>query len=82
MDTAKIFNNGRSQAVRLPKKYRFDGTEVFIKKVPGGVLLLQKSSSVWDTWEKNLNKYPEPFMEERNQPKQPQDREDLDGLFN
>ncbi|MBW1659336.1 MAG: AbrB/MazE/SpoVT family DNA-binding domain-containing protein [Deltaproteobacteria bacterium] len=81
MDTAKIFNNGRSQAVRLPKKYRFDGQEVFIKKVPGGVVLLQKNSSIWDTWEENLNKYQEPFMEDRNQPKSSQEREDLDGLF-
>ena len=33
MDTAKIFVNGRSQAVRLPKEYRFDESDVFIKKI-------------------------------------------------
>ena len=81
MDVAKIFRNGRSQAIRLPKKYRFDGKEVFIKKVPGGVLLLQKDSSIWDKWEKNLNGYQEPFMENRNQPALPQKREGLDEIF-
>ena len=33
METAKIFMNGRSQAIRLPKKYRFKGSKVYIKKV-------------------------------------------------
>ncbi|MGR6982195.1 antitoxin [Testudinibacter sp. P27/CKL/0425] len=40
METAKIFTSGRSQAVRLPKKYRFDSTEVAIKQFANGVLLL------------------------------------------
>ena len=38
METAKLFINGRSQAVRLPKAFRFDGNEVYIKKISGGVL--------------------------------------------
>ena len=37
MDTAKIFQTGRSQAVRLPKEYRFNGKEVVIKRVGDGV---------------------------------------------
>jgi antitoxin VapB len=36
---AKLFTNGRSQAVRLPKEFRFEGTEVRVSAVPGGVLL-------------------------------------------
>jgi antitoxin VapB len=40
METAKLFTNGRSQAVRLPKAFRFEGSEVYIKKVDGGVLLI------------------------------------------
>ena len=80
METAKIFSNGRSQAVRLPKAFRFDGNEVYIKKVSGGVLLIQKDSTVWDIWEKNLMKYDEPVMVERNQP-EPQERAGLDELF-
>ena len=39
MDTAKIFKTGRSQAVRLPKRYRFDGSEVLIRKVGNNVIL-------------------------------------------
>lgn len=81
MDTAKIFINGQSQAVRLPKSYRFEGKEVYIKRVPEGVLLLPKDKSIWDTWEHNLQKYDSPFMEERNQPEKQQHREGLDELF-
>lgn len=40
MKTAKLFRHGNSQAVRLPKEFRFDGSEVLIKKLGGGVLLL------------------------------------------
>jgi len=78
MQTAKLFVNGRSQAVRLPKAYRFNGTEVYIKKVAGGVLLISKNQSMWDLWEKNLMRYEEPFMNERNQPELQQKRESLD----
>ena len=48
MDTAKIFQNGRSQAVRLPKEYRFEGTEVLIKRVGNAVVLLPHERS-WET---------------------------------
>lgn len=78
METAKLFANGRSQAVRLPKAYRFEGKEVYIKKVAGGVMLISKKQSVWDLWEKNLMKYEEPFAPKRNQPKLQQERESLD----
>ena len=45
--TAKLFKNGRSQAVRLPAKYRFKGDEVFISKEADRVILSAKPSS-WD----------------------------------
>ena len=80
METAKLFINGRSQAVRLPKTFRFDGDEVYIKKASGGVLLIPKDNTPWDTWEQNLMKYDEPFMVERNQP-EPQERAGLDEIF-
>ena len=44
MDTAQIFKTGRSQAVRLPKEYRFAETEVTVQHFGGGVLLLPKKS--------------------------------------
>lgn len=45
--TAKLFNTGRSQAVRLPKAFRFEGKEVFIRKEGGNVILSDKPVS-WD----------------------------------
>jgi antitoxin VapB len=78
METAKLFTNGRSQAVRLPKAYRFKGNEVYIKKTPEGVLLIPGDRSPWDIWEENLMKHDEPFMAERNQPKTGKERAGLD----
>lgn len=43
MTTAKLFQTGRSQAVRLPKAFRFEGQEVIIKRVSNGVLLIPQS---------------------------------------
>jgi antitoxin VapB len=80
METAKLFLNGRSQAVRLPKAFRFKGNEVYVKKTSEGVLLIPKDGSIWDDWEENLMKYDEPFMMDRNQPEQ-QRRMDLDNVF-
>ncbi len=50
-DTAKIFTTGRSQAVRLPKAYRFDTAEVFIEKVGNTVVLRPKQDdpTPWGT---------------------------------
>ena len=81
MESAKIFVNGRSQAVRLPKAFRFEGNEVYIKKVSGGVLLIPKKRSLWDIWEQNLMKYEEPFMTERNQPENQDKRAGFDEIF-
>ena len=46
MKTAKIFQNGQSQAVRLPKEFRFDDKEVFIKKIGHVVCLIPGISSL------------------------------------
>ena len=81
MDTAKLFINGKSQAVRLPKAYRFEGKEVYLKKVAQGVLLLPMDQSIWDTWEKNLQKYDSLFMDKRDQPDSQQQREGLEDVF-
>jgi antitoxin VapB len=47
MDTAKLFQNGKSQAVRLPKEYRFRGTKVYVKKMGNAVVLIPEQDS-WD----------------------------------
>jgi antitoxin VapB len=67
MDTAKIFQTGRSQAVRLPKEYRFNGKEVVIKRVGDGVLLMPIENP-WHMLEAALNAFEPGFKIERQQP--------------
>ena len=71
MQTAKLFNNGRSQAVRPPKEFRFSGDDVYIKKCQGIVMLLPKESP-WTTLVDSLDRFSSDFMNERNQPDQQQ----------
>ena len=67
MRTAKLFRNGRSQAVRLPKEFRFEGDEVVIKRVGNGVLLLP-ATHPWDLLFGSLGKFSDDFMETRDEP--------------
>ena len=76
MKIAKLFKNGESQAVRLPKEFRFVGDEVFIKRVGSAVVLLPKAKS-WDTLLESLEKFPSDFMNERDQPKEVERRDSL-----
>ena len=62
METAKIFENGRSQAVRLPKKFRFTGDEVFVQRVGHAVVLLPKEEA-WRTFLDGLNSFTDDFLE-------------------
>ena len=75
MQTAKLFVNGHSQAVRLPKEYRFAGDDVYIKGYQGMVMLLPKDSP-WAPLIASLGQFTNDFMEERNQPEE-QRREPL-----
>jgi antitoxin VapB len=61
MDTAKLFVNGRSQAVRLPKEYAFPGKEVYIKKI-GGVVMLIPKDEPWKPFFDSLSKFTDDFM--------------------
>ena len=46
--TAKLFHNGRSQAVRLPAEYRFEGSEVYVRRDPGtGDIILSRRPESW-----------------------------------
>ncbi len=67
METAKIFENGKSQAVRLPKAYRLKGEEAYITKVGDAIILLPKKNK-WDSLISSLDKFSEDFMSERIQP--------------
>ena len=69
MRTAKLFKNGRSQAVRLPKEFRFDGTQVFIKKLGNAVVLLPYQNS-WQALFDSLEQFSDDFMVSRKQPEQ------------
>lgn len=62
MDTAKIFENGRSQAVRLPQKYRFNADEVVIQRLGDAVLLVPKKS-LWNTFMDGVNSFTEDIFE-------------------
>lgn len=58
-DIAKVFNSGRSQAVRLPKEYRFNAGEVHIKKEKGKVILSEKPQKTWTELFENFEGDPE-----------------------
>lgn len=75
MSTAKLFRNGNSQAVRLPREFAFPGSEVFIRRVGDNVLLMP-TADPWTSFERALDLFTDDFMDERVQP--PQDtRESL-----
>ena len=68
METAKLFQNGSSQAVRLPKAFRLPGDEVKIFK-QGNQVVLEPMENTWDALFESLNEFPEDFMKDgRNQP--------------
>ena len=69
MKTAKLFQNGQSQAVRLPKEFRFEGNAVFIKKSGNAVVLIPLVNS-WGSLISSLDKFTKDYMTDRNQPKQ------------
>ena len=66
MKEAKLFKNGQSQAVRLPKEYRFAGKAVYIRKLGDVVILLPKRGS-WDTLVDACSKFTDEFMATREQ---------------
>jgi antitoxin VapB len=67
MNTAKIFTNGRSQAIRLPKEYRFKDDEVYINKIDDIVVIMPKNKKMASLMT-IINKFTDDFMDERNQP--------------
>ena len=77
MKTAKLFRNGESQAVRLPKEFRFAGDEVFIKRVGSAVVLFPTAKS-WDALTESLEKFPPDFMSDREQPGEVEQRDSLE----
>lgn len=67
MDTAKLFSSGRSQAVRLPKQYRFEGDSVLIKRVGRAVVLLPRAAT-WESLREALEMFEPGLKLVREQP--------------
>jgi antitoxin VapB len=67
VDKARLFQSGRSQAVRLPKQYRFVGTEVVVRHFGNGVLLLP-ANDPWQTMQEGLAAFESGFELTREQP--------------
>ena len=68
MTTAKVFKNGRSQAIRLPKEFRVKGSEVYLKKVPEGFVVLERDP--WEICLEACQELSDDFMGKRIQPPQ------------
>ena len=76
MMTAKLFENGRSQAVRLPKEYRFDADEVMIGKI-GDIVILSPKTDNWDSFMKALDLFSDDGFENGRGDQGIQEREEL-----
>jgi len=69
MKAARLFKNGQSQAVRLPKEYRFKGDRVLVKRV-GNALVLIPLKEPWTPLFESLSQFSKDFMKSRGQPNQ------------
>jgi antitoxin VapB len=68
MHTAKVFQNGRSQAIRLPKEFRVDSDEVYLKKTSDGFLVIPRDP--WELFNEGVEELSDDFMAlGRKQPK-------------
>jgi len=76
MKTARLFLNGRSQAVRLPKEYQFDGDNVYIQRVGEAVILFPYDKE-WEVFLHGLNSFSGDFMSEGRLQGTDQSREEL-----
>ena len=76
MMTAKVFKNGRSQAIRLPKECRFASDEVVVNKIGDIVILLPKQNG-WDSFQKAIDLFSDDFMADGRAMDVRQKREEL-----
>lgn len=76
MMTAKIFENGRSQAVRLPKECRFNTDEVAVNRI-GDIVLLMPKTSKWGSFMQAIDMFSDDFMEGGRDGGMKQEREEL-----
>jgi len=76
MNTAKVFQTGRSQAVRMPKEFRFSSSEVAVSKVDGMVVLFPRHKG-WDLLAKSLDRFTDDYAEHLRRPSKADKRKSL-----
>ena len=76
MQTARLFLNGRSQAVRLPKEYQFNGENVYIQRVGEAVILFPVDKE-WEVFMHGLNNFSSDYMSEGRFQGMDQKREEI-----
>jgi len=76
MNVAKVFWSGRSQAVRLPKEFRFEADEVSIKR-RGNAVILEPIPDSWNWLDALVGKVDQDFEQAAQEKPQPQERPDL-----
>ena len=76
MMTAKLFENGRSQAVRLPKECRISGEEVIVNKI-GELVILMPEGNQWEGFVRSLNLFSDDFMDSGREQPELQERDPL-----
>ncbi|MBR2176175.1 MAG: AbrB/MazE/SpoVT family DNA-binding domain-containing protein [Clostridia bacterium] len=76
MEIAKVFENGRSQAVRLPKKFRFDVDEVIVQRL-GNAIILVPDNMIWETFLNGINSFSEDIFENGRDSEIPNERESI-----
>ena len=68
MVSTKVFTSGNSQAVRIPKEFHIDYSDLYIKKI-GSTIILFPQENRWENLERSLSEFSDDFMNEgRNQP--------------
>lgn len=76
METAKVFTNGGSQAVRLPKDCRFHDDEVLVNRI-GNVVILMPKDDTWQSMLQSLDLFTEDFLSDGMDDLPVQERESL-----
>lgn len=76
MMIAKVFENGRSQAVRLPKECRFSSDEVMVNKI-GDIVILVPKSNQWTSFVSAIDMFSDDFMADGRAADVVQEREEL-----
>ena len=76
MMTAKVFENGRSQAVRLPKECRFNTDEVAVNRI-GDIVLLMPKTIKWSSFMQAIDMFSDDFMKDGRDGRLEQERDEL-----